>query len=85
VLSRDARLCPDLERALPADSVEYTDYRVVRELREVMFGDGDWHPVTLRAVWRGRDGRWVAKLEWSIDAEGWTDAYVAEPGKIRRV
>jgi hypothetical protein len=80
---RDARLCPDLERALPAEG--YTDYRVVRELREAVFGDGRWRPVTLRAVWRDRGGRWVAKLEWSIDGEGWTEAYVADAEKIRKV
>jgi hypothetical protein len=80
---RDARLCPALERALPGDSIDYTDYRVVRELREVLFGDGDWHPVTLRAVWRDRGGRWVAKLEWSIGGETWTEALLVDEKKDR--
>jgi hypothetical protein len=80
---RDPRLCPDLERARPADSTGDSDYRSVREIREVLFGDGEWREVQLRAQWLDMAGRLVIQLEWSANRERWTEAYVSDPERVR--
>lgn len=81
--SRDRRLNPDLERALPADSTQTRDYRIVREVWEVLFGSGEWRPVTVRAAWKDRRERLVIMLEWSIAGESWRGAYLWAAGKVR--
>lgn len=80
---RDSRLCPALERALPADSGETSGYRIVRELREVLFGDGRWHPVTVRAAWRDGQRRWVVQLAWPAGGELWQESYLWQQEKMR--
>ena len=81
--SRDRRLNPDLERALPADSKGYTDWEHVGRLCEALFGDGEWRPVTVKAQWRDRLGRAVVQLEWSIGGETYVESYLADPEKVR--
>jgi hypothetical protein len=81
---RDARLCPALERALPGDSdQDPPDYRRVMRPYEILFGDGEWHPVTIRARWSDKAGRLVVKVEWSAAGERWTETYIAEREKVR--
>lgn len=80
---RDPRLCPALERALPADDVRGGPYRADGQRWLVLFGDGDWHPVTVRAWRKDRYGRDVIGIEWHAALETWGESYVAEPGKIR--
>jgi hypothetical protein len=81
--SRDRRLNPDLERALPADSVGYTDWEHVGRLHEALFGDGAWHPVTVKARWRDRRGTAVVQLAWTIGGESYGESYLADPERIR--
>lgn len=82
--SRDRRLNPDLERALPADSDnDPPGYRRGRELREMLFGDGEWHPVTVRAWWRDKSGRLVVQVAWTIGGEAYGESYLADPERIR--
>jgi hypothetical protein len=79
----DPRLRPALERALPADSVGYTDWRHDGRLHEALFGDELWHWVTVKARWLDRHQRPVIQLEWNIDAERWGECYLADPEKVR--
>jgi hypothetical protein len=79
----DPRLCPDLERALPADSAVFTGYRKTREPWEAEFGDGGWHPVEARAWWLDRHRRQVVQIEWSIKGESWGGTYLYDPRKMR--
>ena len=81
--SRDRRLNPALERALPADSVGYTDWEHVGRLCEALFGSGQWHPVTVKARWRDRLGRRVVQVEWSIAGDTWGETYVHDPERVR--
>ena len=79
--SRDRRLNPDLERALPADSdSDPPGYRRGRELREMLSGAGEWHPVTVRAWWRDRQGaaRWF-RPSGPLAASVWTESYSRDP------
>jgi hypothetical protein len=79
----DPRLCPVLERALPADSAVFTGYRKTREPWEAEFGDGGWHRVEARAWWLDRDGRWVVQAEWSAAGGRWTETYRYDPQRMR--
>ena len=81
--SRDRRLNPALKRALPADSVGYTGWEHVGRLCEMLFGDGAWHPVTVKARWVDRRGRAVVQVEWSIAGDTWLESYRADPERIR--
>jgi hypothetical protein len=80
---RDPRLCPALERALPADDAGYSDYHDGPGYREVLFGDGGWRFVTVKAWWRNAAGRVVVQVEWSIEGETWTEDYLADPKRMR--
>lgn len=60
---RDPRLCPALDRALPADDVPGST--VVLDWPErvlVLFGDGEWHPVRIRSWCEDNRGRTVAHV-----------------------
>lgn len=82
--SRDRRLNPDLERALPADSdQDPPGYRRVMQVHEIRFGDGGWRPVTVRAAWEDKQNRLVMKVEWSIDGEAYGEAYLYDAAKVR--
>jgi hypothetical protein len=49
-----------------------------------MFGDGQWHPVTLLSWRRDRLRRWVAQVEWFAAGGTWTETYVYSPERMRR-
>lgn len=84
---RDPRLCPALERALPADDPDpgnpSAEWRGDFSPWQFLFGDGAWHPVTVRAWWLDKAGREVVQIEWSIAGETFGDSYIADPGKMR--
>lgn len=74
---------PALDRALPADSGTFTDYRGDRTGWWFKFGDGGWHWVTVRGWWTDRQGRRVVQVEWSVDGGTWSDAFLVQADKIR--
>jgi hypothetical protein len=81
---RDPRLCPALERALPADSPGHDPgYRPDRSPWLFLFGDGEWRPVSVRAWWRDRHGREVVQVEWHADGGTYGESYLADPEKMR--
>jgi len=83
---RDPRLCPALERALPADSPGHDPgYRGERSPWLFLFGDGGRHPVTVRARWADRHGREVVEIEWHGGGDTWSEAYLADPERMREV
>jgi hypothetical protein len=47
-----------------------------------LFGDGYWHPVSVRARWRDRHGREVVQVEWSADGSTWGESYLADLEKM---
>jgi hypothetical protein len=75
--------CPALKEALPADDAGNSTWRSLGEPREVLFGDGSWHPVTVIACWRNRNGDLVVQLQWSARLTMWTGEYIADPSSIR--
>jgi hypothetical protein len=79
----DPRLRPALERSLPADAVPGGEIRYARGRWLVLFGDGDWHPVQVRAWRKDRAGRDVADVEWSIAGETWGESYQVDKAKMR--
>lgn len=48
-----------------------------------LFGDGEWHHVTVRGWWLDKLGRLVTQIEWSAGGEYWTGEYRAEAEKMR--
>jgi hypothetical protein len=83
---RDPRLRPALERALPADSPGHDPgYRSGRSPWLFLFGDGEWHQVTVRAWWRDRLGREVVDIQWHIDGDTWEETYLASPERMREI
>lgn len=84
---RDPRLRPALERALPADDPEPGDpaaeWRSDFSPWEFLFGDEDWHPVTVKAWWLDKSKRQVVQIEWHIDGETWAESYRAVPERMR--
>jgi len=83
---RDPRLCPALDRALPADSPgRDPGYRGERSPWLFLFGDHEWHPVTVRARWTDRHGREVVEIEFRAGGDTYGEAYLAEPEKMREI
>jgi hypothetical protein len=81
---RDPRLCPDLERAMPADAVTGRTRVADRPvLREVLFGDGEWHLVRVRSWAADRQGRDVIAVEWYAQGSTWGESYIVADGKVR--
>jgi hypothetical protein len=76
---------PALERAMPADDVPGGQYRADRRTWLVLFGDGDWHPVTVKAWRADRRGREVVDIEFWDAAElaTRTGSYVVDRQKVR--
>lgn len=83
---RDPRLRPALERALPADDVPGTT-RIPDwpELRQVLFGDGEWHPVSVRSWSTDRFGGTVIGVEWYADGSTWGEEYRFDAAKVREI
>jgi hypothetical protein len=81
---RDPRLCPALERALPADSPGHdSGYRSDQSPWMFLFGDGEWHPVSARAWWTDRDGRGVVQIEWHADGSTWEETYLVDHARMQ--
>lgn len=82
---RDPRLCPDLERAIPSDTVPGSSRVPERpELYEVLFGDGEWHLVSVRAWRLDWHGRRVIHVSWSAEGSTWNESYLAAgPERMR--
>lgn len=80
---RDPRLCPALERAHPADSPGPGTPVYEPGSREILFGDGEWHLVHVRAAWTDRYGRTVVSCEWHTGADTWTESYLVDEAKMR--
>lgn len=82
---RDPRLCPALEHAHPADSPDPGPADFPLGSREILFGDGEWHLVHVRAAWTDRYGRTVVSCEWHIEADTRSGAYLVDEAKMREV
>jgi len=80
---RDPRLCPALERSLPADAVPGGPRLSVREPWLVLFGDGQEHQVTVRAWRKDRQDRDVIDVEWHAAGDTWGESYRADLRKMR--
>ena len=81
---RDPRLCPALERALPADSPgRDPGYRTDRSPWLFLFGDREWHRVQARAWWRDRLGREVVQIEWHAAGSTWSESYLVDRTRMR--
>lgn len=82
---RDPRKCPALERALPADDLPgSTHVPGWPERRLVLFGDGEWHPVSVTAWRRDREGAVVIDVEWYADGSGWSESYRYDGERVRK-
>lgn len=81
---RDPRLCPALERAMPSDAVPGSAVVCSPPDRlEVLFGDGSWHPVSVRARRRDRCGREVVQIEFCAEGSTWGEAYLFNAERMR--
>lgn len=81
---RDPRLCPALERALPADSPgRDPGYRDDRSPWLLLFGDREWHPVTVVAWWTDRHGKGVVQIEWHIDGSTYDESFIVDHSRMR--
>lgn len=80
---RDPRLCPALKRSMPGDSVPGGEIRFTRDPWLILFGDGQWHQVEVRAWRKDRHGRVVVDIEWRIQGEMWGESYVADAERMR--
>jgi len=84
---RDPRLCPALEVARPGDSPgRDPGYRDGENAPwDFLFGDHEWHRVSVRAWWRDRLGREVVQIEWHADGSTWEESYVVNHGRMRAI
>jgi hypothetical protein len=83
---RDPRLCPALERAVPADSPgRDPGYRPDSSPWEFLFGDGEWHQVKAVAWWTDRNGRDVVQIEWHIGGSTFEETYLVDLAKMREM
>ena len=51
----------------------------------MLFGDGEWHPVSVRSWGTDRYGRTTIGVEWHIDGETWGESYLAIPERMREM
>jgi hypothetical protein len=49
----------------------------------MLFGDGQWHPVDVRAWWADDRGRQVVQVAWHAEMSTWIEAYLFDPAKAR--
>lgn len=50
---------------------------------EMLFGDGHWHPVDVRAWWTDDRGRSVVQIEWTAEMSTWGETYVVDQSKMK--
>jgi hypothetical protein len=79
---------PALEVALPGDTTTGFDHGWrdgERRTRDFLFGDGQWHPVTVRAWWTDDLNRTVVQIEfWDESAMTTREGtYLFDPEKAR--
>jgi hypothetical protein len=68
---------------MPDDDVPGGQYRADGNVWMVLFRDGAWHSVTVKA-WRvDRRGRDVVDVEWRAELGTWSGTYLADPEKMR--
>lgn len=79
----DPRYRPALERALPSDTIDNGTWKGEGIPASVLFGDGEWHEVTIVARWSDRHGREVVQLSWHAAGTGWSESYLADAERIR--
>ena len=82
---RDPRLRPALERVPPADDNVPGNSRPDFTTWLFLFGDGDWHPVTVKMWRRDRFGREIVDVEWHATGSTWSETYVVSPDKMREL
>lgn len=82
---RDPRLCPALDRALPGDSGIFLGYRDDNSPWRFVFGDHEWHPVSVRAWWTDRYGRSVVQVEWHINGSTYEESFVVDRERMREI
>ena len=85
VPSRNPRLRPALERAMPADAASSTGVELACEPLLVLFGDGKWHLAAVRARRKDRIDRDVIDVEWHAAGDTWGESYVCDPERMREV
>jgi hypothetical protein len=56
---------------------------VVRDPWRVRFEDGRWRSVTVRMWRRGRTGRDIAQMEFSLNRQMYGDSFYADPQKMK--
>jgi hypothetical protein len=79
----DPRLRPALGQAKPADDIPGGPFRADGSLWLILFADGGWHPVTVKAWRRDRQGQDVIDAEWHAELGTWSGTYVADPERMR--
>lgn len=79
------RLNPALRRAHPQDIAPGSARPVRDEIREALFGDGQWHHIEVLAWMTTRDGRDVVQAAWHADDGTYTAMYLADPERLREL
>lgn len=80
------RNSPALEAAKPGDTTRRDTgwHRDESETGwEMLFGDGEWHPVDVRAWWTDDRGRDVVQIEWRAELSTFGGSFLADPEKMR--
>lgn len=82
---RDPRLRPALEVSWPADADPAAPARRGSgwDLRLVLFGDGEWHRVTVRAWRTDKAAREVIDVEWRAAGSTWSESYLFNAERVR--
>ena len=79
---RDPKLRPALEVVPPTDAGA-PGYRHDRTLYEFLWGDGEWHTVTIRGWRKDARGRQVVDVEFHAAGGTWSESYLYDPAKVR--
>jgi hypothetical protein len=78
---------PALEVARSRDSRRPGDHGWHRDESEtgweMMFGDGGWRLVDVRAWWTDDRGRDVVQIYWAAELSTWTGEFVADVQKMQ--
>lgn len=80
------RNSPALEAARPGDTTRRDTgwHRDESETGwEMLFGDGGWHPVDVRAWWTDDRGRQVVQAYWTAEYSTWGGEFLFDPEKAR--
>jgi hypothetical protein len=86
VMPPSPRNRPALEVAKPGDTTRRDGgwHRDESETGwEALFGDGQWHPVDVRAWWEDDRGRAVVQLYWHAEMDTFGEAFLFDPERVR--